>query len=236
MYTTNIITKQVFISPSELSVDIDDTLLKKIKDEIGDKCIRYGYVDKSSIKIIKRSLGQLLTNFLNGDINYIVKFSANICNPPKNFKIEAKVKNVNKMGLILEKGPLTIFVARQLNKDKTIFTNTNLNKIISVVIKGSNFQLNAKQIICVGVVYDSSMDDQIITELDTSSQELDLEDEEEDQEIDPDNESGDDSDEEDLISEEEADDKEADEEQDDEVVEGVEEDESGDDDDDKDIN
>ena len=47
MYTNNIITQEVFITPSELNVNIDDILLQKIQDSIGNKCIKYGYVEKS---------------------------------------------------------------------------------------------------------------------------------------------------------------------------------------------
>ena len=174
MYTNNIITQQIFISPSEININLDDLILKKIQDLVGNKCIKYGYVEKSSIKIVKRSIGKLLTNYLNGDINYIVKYSANICNPKKNLLVTAKVKNVNKMGLLLENGPLSIVVARQLHKDKTQFTNSNLNKDLPIVIKGSRFDLNSDKIICLGVIYDNSLQDEVITETNTETFEIDL--------------------------------------------------------------
>ena len=174
MYTNNIITQQIFISPSEINIDIDSLLLKKIKDSIGNKCIKYGYVDKDSIQIIKRSLGKILTNFLNGDINYIVKYKANICNPQKNLLVNAIVKNVNKMGLLLEIGPLSIVVARQLHKDKSQFTNSNLNKELPIIIKGNRFDLNSDKIICLGILYDDSHKNEIITELNNETTEIDL--------------------------------------------------------------
>lgn len=168
MYSNNIITRQISISPNEINGSIDDIILKKIKDNYGDKCIKYGYVDKSSIQIIKRTLGQILTNYLNGDINYIVKFSASICNPQKNLLVHATVKNVNKMGLLLKKGPLNIVVARQVHKDKTVFTQSNLNKELPIVIKGAKFDLNSDKIICLGILYDESLKDTIITETNTN--------------------------------------------------------------------
>ena len=175
MYTNNIITQQVFISPNEINVEIDDILLKKIQDSIGDKCIKYGYVEKSSIKIIKRTLGKILTNYLNGDINYIVKYSANICNPQKNLLVTATVKNVNKMGILLEKGPLSIVVARQLHQDKSQFNNSNINKELDIIIKGNKFDLNSDKIICLGVLYDASMENEIITETNMEVNEIELE-------------------------------------------------------------
>jgi DNA-directed RNA polymerase subunit E'/Rpb7 len=175
MYTNNIITCQIFISPNEINVNLDDIILKKLQDLVGNKCIKYGYVERSSIKIIKRSLGKILTTYLNGDINYIVKYSANICNPQKNLLVSATVKNVNKMGLLLEKGPLSIVVARQLHKDKTQFTNSNLNKELPIVIKGNRFDLNSDKIICLGILYDSSLKDEVITEINSETKEIDLE-------------------------------------------------------------
>tara|TARA_B110000208_G_C11786014_1_gene435656 strand:- start:1869 stop:2570 length:702 start_codon:yes stop_codon:yes gene_type:complete len=175
MYTNNIITQQIFISPNEININLDDVLLRKIQDLVGNKCIKYGYVEKSSIKIIKRSIGKVLTNYLNGDINYIVKYSANICNPKNNLLVTAIVKNVNKMGLLLEKGPLSIVVARQLNIDKTQFTNSNLNKELSIVIKGSRFDLNSNKIICLGILYDNSLKDEVIMDQNNETIEIDLE-------------------------------------------------------------
>ena len=37
------------INPSEINNDIDNILLKKIRDEIEGKCIKAGYVKKNSI-------------------------------------------------------------------------------------------------------------------------------------------------------------------------------------------
>ena len=61
MYSVNILTDQISIKPSELDENIDNIILNKIKNNFGNKCIKLGYVDKESIKVINRSLGKLLS-------------------------------------------------------------------------------------------------------------------------------------------------------------------------------
>ena len=39
------------LHPSEINEDINQCLLKKIKDKLGNKCNEFGYIEKKSIQI-----------------------------------------------------------------------------------------------------------------------------------------------------------------------------------------
>jgi len=92
----------VLISPNELDLDLDKTILKKIKDNYENICSKYGYIKNNSIKIIKRSIGLIKNQHFNGNTSFNVLCLAEICNPIQGSIIKCKVKNINKMGVLAE--------------------------------------------------------------------------------------------------------------------------------------
>jgi len=49
----------VILTPSEINIDYETTILTKIKKNYDSNRSKYGYIKKDTIKIIKRSVGQL---------------------------------------------------------------------------------------------------------------------------------------------------------------------------------
>ena len=90
----------VAIKPEELSNNITEILKMKLIKEVEGICVNDGYIKKNSVKILKKSMGNLLISTFEGDIVYTVTYSAHVCNPPLNSIIMAKVKSINKMGVI----------------------------------------------------------------------------------------------------------------------------------------
>ena len=64
------------VSPYELknSNNIDEILLKKIKNKVGNKCNSDGFIRDNSIKIIKRSMGKINAAHFTGDIHYNIVY------------------------------------------------------------------------------------------------------------------------------------------------------------------
>ena len=92
----------VIIQPNELDLDLEKTILKKIKENYENICSKYGYIKNNSIKIIKRSIGLVKNQHFNGNTNFCVLCLAEICNPIQGSIIKCKVKNINKMGVLAE--------------------------------------------------------------------------------------------------------------------------------------
>ena len=74
LYTKISLKQTVSIVPREINNNIDNTLLKKIKDELEGKCIKEGYIKPNSIVITSRGLGKVLVSHFNGSIIYHVNF------------------------------------------------------------------------------------------------------------------------------------------------------------------
>ena len=152
MFEENILNDKIILTSAELYSNIDQILLNKLKSKIGNKNIKNGYVDKESILIIERSIGKLISSSLNGNIEYAIKYKADICNPFKGQVISGHVKNISKMGILLENKPLDIIIARQHHENKEIFDKIQINSKLNVEIKGRKFDLNDNKIICIGQI------------------------------------------------------------------------------------
>ena len=151
IYSQQCCCRKVLIKANELGNDTIDNIIKnKIKMSIGNKCINEGFVNMNSIEIIQRSIGKIPAIQFNGDINYSVEFIADICNPSKGTLIECTVKNINKMGIMADNGPLNIVIAKQHHVNNSNFDNIQIGEKINITIIGTRFELNDKEITVVG--------------------------------------------------------------------------------------
>jgi hypothetical protein len=83
---------------SELSTDIDNIILNKIKNKYESKCTKYGLIKKNSIKIISRSSGISKNEHFNSSYYYYAICIADICNPPNDSYLNCKIIASNNAG------------------------------------------------------------------------------------------------------------------------------------------
>ena len=88
------LTTSLILSSNELNDDIDNTIKYKIKQKLEGKCFQDGYIIKDSIRIIKRSLGKVITNNGKSEIKYIIIYTAEVISPSKGDEIKMKVNNI----------------------------------------------------------------------------------------------------------------------------------------------
>lgn len=184
MFTTQILCKKIILKPNDIVLSrknssasrdelINNILLNKIKENYGDRCVSNGYLDGNSIEIVERTIGKIIASHLNGNIIYDVRFSANICNPIKGMEITATVENINKMGIMAKVKPLVIVLARQHHVNRKCFKNIKLGQEIKLVVVGSRFELNDKEISVIGYLgedyFDETSSEELVSELDDIS-------------------------------------------------------------------
>lgn len=146
LYYENILTDKIIIPCNILGPNLDHYILDILKHKIGNKCIKEGYVDNESIEKIKRSIGKIDTNSLNGNIEFYVNYKANICNPLQNNIIDCVVDDNNKLGIIGIKNPLEILLTKQHHENREIFKILKKNDKILVKIIDKYFNLNDDKI------------------------------------------------------------------------------------------
>ena len=140
-YINTTIQQNITIPSNQLNENIDDMILDKIKDKIGNRCIKDGYVNRDTIKILSRTFGKINTSHFNGNIKFEVLLSVDICNPLEGEKTRCKVISINKMGILAENNPLTIVIARQHHSDKSDLDNIHIGDTIEATIIAKRFEL-----------------------------------------------------------------------------------------------
>jgi DNA-directed RNA polymerase subunit E'/Rpb7 len=90
------------LQPKEVNSKFEETILKKLKQNLENVCSRHGYIKKDSIKIIKRSAGYFKEQHFNGNLAFDLNCIAEICNPAQDSIITCRVKGKNALGIRAE--------------------------------------------------------------------------------------------------------------------------------------
>jgi len=150
--------KQIItIKPKEINSDIDNTLLTKLRDGIGNKCTPEGYVMKDSIQIIQHGPLNIEISHFNGNLRVPVTFTCDVINPVANDVIECTITKFNEFAVIAKNHPLNIII--MLDKQKNI--PIVIGNVIKVKIIKSTLNLNEETIYIYASFYNE--DDEIKT-------------------------------------------------------------------------
>jgi DNA-directed RNA polymerase subunit E'/Rpb7 len=157
------LTDNVKVKPHMLCNEMSKNLQTYLEKKFEGRCSYHGYIRPSSIKILKYSAGIVQDVTLNGDVEYIVKYSADVCNPAVGSSVKAKVVNQNMFGILAEcsikNGSITrpvleIIIAKvsSTNDPEVNVESVNVGDIINVEIVGKKFELDDTKITIVGKI------------------------------------------------------------------------------------
>jgi DNA-directed RNA polymerase subunit E'/Rpb7 len=199
----------IILSPSEINKDFESTILTKLKLNYENICSKYGYIKKDTIKIIKRSVGQLKKEHFNANIYFDVMCIAEICNPAQGSIIKCKVKAKNSLGILAEgyydNIPILQIIIPKISAGIQSEINIDtiaINDEINIEVCGKKYQLFDKHISIIGkaiknkeefiknsIIDDTNTEederDTVIDDIEEISVENDVVDEDDDDEINP---------------------------------------------------
>ena len=147
----------IILTPSEITKDFDSTILTKLKLNYENICSKYGYIKKDTIKIIKRSVGQLKKEHFNANMYFDIICIAEICNPAQGSIIKCKVKAKNLLGVLAEgyydNIPILQIIIPKISAG--IQSEINIDTIaigdeIKIEVCGKKYQLFDKHISIIG--------------------------------------------------------------------------------------
>ena len=145
------ITEKIRLQPNELDGNLNEHILDNLVKKYQGKCIKEGYIVKI-VKIIDRSLGEVSLVDFDSNVNYVVKFMANISNPKENEVIkDCLVTLVNSIGIFAEKDFLTIIVTSN-NLEKGYEKKYKSGDKLNISVNKIKFELNDKKIRVLGKV------------------------------------------------------------------------------------
>lgn len=145
------------LKPNEIGPNIQEIILSKIKTNLENMCSKHGYIKKNSIKIIKRSIGQLVIPHFNGNIIYDLQCVGEICNPAQGSIIKCVVKAKNSLGLLAEgfydNTPILQIIVPKISagmQSEINIEEVNIGDQINIEVCGKKFLLYDKYISIIG--------------------------------------------------------------------------------------
>lgn len=164
----------VQLKPKELNKNLDETIYTKLKGNLENMCSKHGYIKKNSIRIVKRSIGQLIVPHFNGNVLYHLQCVAEICNPAQGSIIKCNVKAKNPMGLLAEghydNTPILHIIVPKLSagiQSEIDIDSVNIGDNIKIEVCCKKFLLYDKYISIIGkAILDKEENIQNIVEAD----------------------------------------------------------------------
>jgi DNA-directed RNA polymerase subunit E'/Rpb7 len=154
IYYKCILKKKIKVEPKYLNENLDKYIVNFLQNKIEGKCMDEGYIRPESIKLLKRSAGQLLGSRFTGDITYEAEYSAEVCNPSFGSLVDARVQYVTKVGIMCLNGPLSLFVPKKNHENNLDnFLKIKIGDMVRIEIESKKFSLNDTQIQVTGKIY-----------------------------------------------------------------------------------
>jgi DNA-directed RNA polymerase subunit E'/Rpb7 len=152
VYTKSMLTMKAVLHIQEVGKNIKDNLEKKISKNIEGKCIKEGYIQPKSTRVISYSGGMVMTD----KIEFQVVIECMVTYPMEGMRIECITKTITKAGIhaeVVDRNgniPIIVFIARDHHFNDAMFSQINENVKIDVRVIGVRFELNDPYICVIG--------------------------------------------------------------------------------------
>jgi len=181
IFVPSVLVDKVKIKPHQISSNMKDVLQWILESKFEGKCSYHGFIKPKSIKVHSYSMGKVFDMSLNGDVEYVIQYHADICNPAIGSIIPAIVTNKNNFGILAEsfidfaepskkanemktknhnkrgRSILEIIIVKSHHIEKDIkFDKIKENDWVNVEILGKKFELNDKKLSAWGRIVKSS--------------------------------------------------------------------------------
>ena len=135
-YITQLETK-VSIMPDQLDSNIDDHMLKNLKEKVEKKCMENGIVMHVN-RLIDYDYGVIDKVNFTATTVYTVTYECLLCSPIKELEIIGQLQNIIKGYLLLDNGPLIIAV--KLSAIDERYFKVVDNNTVTIISTGKNLQ------------------------------------------------------------------------------------------------
>ena len=153
--STQLLTSSINVEIKHIQGNIDQLLYKLLKQKYEGVCNKDGYIQKGSLQIINRSIGEVKTINNTSYIVYNITYKANIYSPVKGTKLDITINSITKMGIIgylkdneddtIENSPFIVIVPSEYFKDGMV-DGFAVNDKLKVQIENSRIKYMSKNI------------------------------------------------------------------------------------------
>lgn len=180
IFVRTLLTDKVKLRPSQISSKLKNHLLTSLQTKFEGLCSYHGFIRPQSIEIFKYSLGYIQALSLNGDVEYVVNYYADVCNPSIGSVVHTKVVNTNKFGILAHTGIkdengkfmpiMEIVIARSMinaQNDRNV-DDINIGEDVHVEILGKKFELTDKKIQAIARIMETDINKNILDGVDAA--------------------------------------------------------------------
>ena len=159
LFVRSVLSDRVKLRPSEVHREVMAVVDRKLRQQYEGVCSRHGLIRPGSIEIMSVSPGLVLDYSLNGDVEYTVTYSADICNPVPGLVVKATVMNTNRFGILATASVddvafMNIIVPKEISEGTSAadedVANIKSGDVIHVEIIGRKFDVGDKHVSVVG--------------------------------------------------------------------------------------
>ena len=159
--TSNYISKQLLttsinIHSSHIRGNVNETILRQLKSRFEGVCNQDGYIEKDSIVVISRSIGEVTSINNKSYIVYNITYKANVISPSKGDKLSCTINTVSKVGVIayvkekedhtMNDSPFVIMIPKESFESDEVVDSLIVGSQLDVVIEAFRIKYLSKQI------------------------------------------------------------------------------------------
>lgn len=134
--------------------DVNEIILRKLKNKVESKCISDGYIKPESVKILTRTLGMLLNHDFDANINYEIMYIADVCNPKEGQLLEVIVNTVDETNTVCyymdeETSPIEVYLFKQHYLENQEYASLKQGDNIIIKILETQIEFGSSKILAI---------------------------------------------------------------------------------------
>jgi DNA-directed RNA polymerase subunit E'/Rpb7 len=149
IFSRHQLVEKIVIQAADLTSDYENRILQKLRSKYEGVCSHNGLIRVGSIEIENSGGGTVRSFSLNGDVEFLVTFLADVLNLATGSIIECRVVNTNRMGVmaLLTEADVTlaeiIIVRGGVNGDEVDprLDEVQVGHVVRVEVVGKRFQV-----------------------------------------------------------------------------------------------
>jgi DNA-directed RNA polymerase subunit E'/Rpb7 len=167
-FVKSVLFEKIRLPATHLHSDYEAKLLGLLQDKVAGKCTKHGLIKIGSISIIKVASGVVELQTFKGTVCFVIKFTADVCNPMVGAILRSRVHQVNSFGILctcsyvdgdgIQHTIMEIIVPKQSMaiQSEISLNSVKIGQFVNVEVMGKKFQLNDKKISIIGRIIKSA--------------------------------------------------------------------------------
>ena len=144
---------KISVSARDINPNLERNIQRAVERKFGNKFFSFGHVRPGTIKILRRSIGNKIgASDFTGKINFNILFSCEVFLPQIGMEIDARVKSINKIGILAksDSNNITVLLSKDNQTNIELFSEVMLETRIRARILDFRINSQNETIVVIG--------------------------------------------------------------------------------------